>query len=150
MDNLEFDQKTLEFLDTDQDGHIRVTEIIAVVNWATAMLKDSTSLLEELPQLPLQAIDDGSKEGAALLVSAKQILHNLGKNDVEAISIEDTADLTKIFASTKFNGDGIVPPTAAADTETQAIIEEIMACAGSEQDRSGSLGVTEDNVNHFF
>ncbi|BBL34621.1 hypothetical protein Nstercoris_00860 [Nitrosomonas stercoris] len=150
VNNLEFDRKTLEFLDIDQDGHIRVTEIIAAVNWAIAMLKDPASLLEELPQLPLQAIDDSSKEGAALLASAKQILHNLGKGGVEAISIEDTADLTKIFASTKFNGDGIVPPTAAADTETQTVIEEIMTCAGSELDRSGSQGVAEENTNHFF
>lgn len=150
VNNLEFDRKTLEFLDTDQDGHIRVTEIIAAVNWAAAMLKDPASLLEELPQLPLQAIDDSSKDGAALLASAKQILHNLGKDDVETISIEDTADLTRIFASTKFNGDGIVPPAAAADAETQAVMEAIMACAGSELDRSGSPGISEAHFNHFF
>lgn len=150
VNNLEFDRKTLEFLDTDQDGHIRVTEIIAAVNWAAAMLKDPASLLEELPQLPLQAIDDSSKDGAALLASAKQILHNLGKDDVETISIEDTADLTRIFASTKFNGDGIVPPAAAVDAETQAVMEAIMACAGSELDRSGSPGISEEHFNHFF
>ena len=32
--NLEFDYKTLQFVDSDRDGHIRVPEIIEAVAWA--------------------------------------------------------------------------------------------------------------------
>jgi len=148
--NLEFDQKTLEFLDTDKDGHIRVPEIITAANWATSMLKNPTDLVKGSAVLSLDAIDDSSAEGGALLASAKQILNNIGKKDETTISVEDTADLNKIFASTKFNGDGIVPSSAAGDADTQAVIEEMITCVGSDLDRSGLPGVSEEKFNQFF
>ncbi len=36
---LEFDSKTLEFIDTDKDGRIRVPEFLAAVKWACSCLK---------------------------------------------------------------------------------------------------------------
>ena len=148
--SLEFDQKTLEFLDSDKDGHIRVPEIAAAASWVASMLKNPADLVSGSAVLPLDAIDDSSAEGAALLASAKQILHNIGKKDELTISVEDTADLNKIFASTKFNGDGIVPPSAAGDADIQAVMEEMITCVESELDRSGLAGVSEEKFNQFF
>ena len=148
--NLEFDGKTLEFIDTDRDGHIRVPEIIAAVEWVSSVLKDQGDLTSGAEALQLSAIDDSTSEGAALLASARQILLNIGKKDEEVITVEDTADLNKIFASTKFNGDGIIPATAASDAETQAVIEDVMKCVGSVQDRSGLPGVSAELIEQFF
>ncbi|MBK7354322.1 MAG: hypothetical protein IPJ05_13120 [Nitrosomonas sp.] len=148
--NLEFDSKTLEFIDTDSDGHIRVPEIIAAVEWTASVLKNPEDLVQGSDALQLGAIDDSTPEGAALLASAKQILLNIGKKDEVTITVEDTADLNKIFASTKFNGDGIIPATAASDTETQTVIEDIIRCVGSVQDRSGLPGVSAEQVEQFF
>lgn len=148
--NLEFDSKTLEFIDTDADGHIRVPEIVAAANWATSLLKNPEDFTHGSSTLPLNSIDDSSPEGTALLASARQILLNIGKNDELTISIEDTADLNKIFANTKFNGDGIIPSTVATDTDTQTVIEEIITCVGAEEDRSGLPGVSEEKINQFF
>lgn len=148
--NLEFDSRTLEFIDTDTDGHIRVPEIIAAVNWATSLLKNPENLTHGTDTLPLDAIDDSTPEGAALLASAKQILLNIGKQDELVISIEDTADLNKIFAGTRFNGDGIIPSSTAADNDTQTVIEDIITCVGAEEDRSGLPGVSEEKVQQFF
>ena len=39
---LEFDRKTLELIDTDNDGRIRAPEIIAAVSWAASLLKIPT------------------------------------------------------------------------------------------------------------
>lgn len=148
--NLEFDTKTLGFIDTDSDGHIRVPEIITAVNWTASLLKNPEDLTQGSSFLPLNSIDNSTPGGAALLASAKQVLLNIGKKDEQTITVDDTADLNKIFASTKFNGDGIIPSTAAADTDTQTVIEEIIACVGSEEDRSGLPGISEEKVNQFF
>lgn len=148
--SLEFDQKTLEFLDADKDGHIRVPEITTAANWAASMLKNPGDLVNGSAVLRLDAIDDSSAEGAALLASAKQILHNIGKKDEATISVEDTADLNKIFANTKFNGDGIVPPNVTGDADIQAVMEEMITCVGSELDRSGIPGISEEKFNQFF
>lgn len=147
---LEFDSKTLELLDSDGDGHVRVPEIVAAVQWTTSVLKNPDDLTKGAAALPLAAIDDSTPEGAELLASARQILTNLGQAEATAITAEDTADTTKIFACTKFNGDGVVPTAAADDAATQAVIEDIIACVGSEDDRCGAPGISQEKIDQFF
>ena len=53
---LEFDQRTLELIDTDADGQVRAPELIAAVQWAGARLKDTSVLASGLPGVPLAAI----------------------------------------------------------------------------------------------
>jgi hypothetical protein len=147
---LEIDSKTLELIDSDGDGHIRAPEIVAAVNWVTSVLKNPDDLTRGAAALPLASIDDGTPEGAELLASARQILANLGKEEATTITVEDTADTTRIFANTKFNGDGIVPAAAAEDPATLAVIEDIIACVGAEEDRSGAPGLSQDSIDQFF
>ncbi|NTW17226.1 MAG: hypothetical protein HGA41_07210 [Syntrophaceae bacterium] len=88
---VEFDSATLDLLDTDNDGRIRVPEIIAATKWALSLLKSPDELLKSSQSLPLDAINDTTPEGKELLASAKQILTNLGKADELTISTEDRA-----------------------------------------------------------
>lgn len=147
---LEFDSKTLALIDTDKDGRIRAPEIIGATKWATSSLKNPDDLLKGSPSLPLAAINDATPEGKQLLSSARQILTNLGKKDADSISIEDTTDTTKIFAQTRFNGDGIIPPEAAEEPALQSMINDIISCVGGETDRSGKVGLSADKAKTFF
>ena len=147
---LQFDSRTLDLIDADKDGRVRAPEVIAATKWATRLLKDPNDLLKGAPSLPLAAINDATPEGKQILSSARQILQNLGKADATAIDLEDTADTTRIFTATNFNGDGIVPVDAAEDTATKAVLADIMACMGTEIDRSGKPGVSQARVDAFF
>ncbi len=147
---LEFDTKTLELVDTDKDGRIRVPEILAAVKWAGAMLKNPDDLTKSAPSLPLTAINDATPEGKQILASARQILKDLGKADTTTITVEDTADTAKIFAQTKFNGDGVIPADSASDEATKAVLTDIINCLGSVVDRSGKPGVNQGKVDQFF
>ena len=77
-------------------------------------------------------------------------MQSIDKSGERTITIEDTADLNKIFASTQFNGDGIIPANSADTPESQKIIEEIIQCVGAEQDRSGLPGISEQKIELFF
>ena len=147
---LEFDSKTLALLDSDADGHIRVPEIVAAVQWTCRLLKNPDELTQSAAALPLVSINTDDVEGAQLFASAKQILRDLGKPEAESITTEDTADTTRIFAKTQFNGDGIVPASASKDAEVQLAIKEIIDCMGGAIDRSGQLGVSQPVVDAFF
>ncbi len=147
---IEFDTKSLDLIDTDKDGRIRVPEIIAATKWACSSLKNPDDLLKGASSLALNAINDATPEGRQLLASARQILANLGKRDAVAVSVEDTSDTARIFAQTRFNGDGIVPADSAEDDATKAIANDIIACCGSEPDRSGKPGISQARVNQFF
>ena len=147
---LEFDTKTFALIDTDKDGRVRAPEVIAAAKWACASVKNSDELLKGSSSLPLSAINDSTPEGRQLLASAKQILVNLGKSADTAISVEDATDTAKIFAQTKFNGDGIVPAEASDDAALKAVIADIIACLGAENDRSGKPGVSQAKIDQFF
>lgn len=147
---LEFDARTLALIDSDNDGRIRAPELIAAVKWAGICLKNPHDLVKPSAELPLSAISDATPEGKQLLASARQILANLGKADAAVITLEDTADTAKIFAQTQFNGDGIVPVESAGDDATRTALTDIIACLGSDLDRSGKPGVNQDKVDKFF
>jgi hypothetical protein len=147
---VEFDTKTLDLIDTDKDGRVRAPEVIAAVKWACSMMRNPDELLRPHAALELSSINDATPEGKQLLASAKQILANLGKKDAASISIDDTSDTVKIFAATQFNGDGIVPADSAGDDATKAVINDIIACLGSEPDRSAKPGVSQAKVDAFF
>ncbi len=147
---IEFDARTLDLIDTDGDGHIRSPEIIAAAKWAGALLKNPDLLVRGEDTLPLDAIRDDTVEGRRILASAQHILTNLGKGEARTISAEDTGDTVKIFAQTRFNGDGIIPPDASDDAAVQQVIAELIECLGAEADRSGKAGLSEAKVAQFF
>ena len=147
---LEFDSRTLDLIDTDADGRIRAPEVIAAAKWTTGLLKNPDDLIKGLPALPLASINDAAPDGKQILASARQILINLGKPDAAAIELDEATDTVKIFATTSFNGDGIIPADAAGDDATKAVIADIMACMGIETDRSGKPGVSQAKTDAFF
>lgn len=146
---LEFDKKTLDLIDTDKDGRIRPPELIAACKWAVAMLKNPDDLVKSSAALPLAAINDATVEGKSILASAKQILANLGKTD-SAITVDDTTDTAKIFAATKFNGDGIIPADSSDDPAIQKTIADIIACTTALTDRSGKPGISQAQLDLFL
>ncbi len=147
---LEFDAHTLELIDTDKDGRIRVPEVVAAVKWACGLLKRPDDLLKGGDELPLDAINDSTPAGKQLAASARQILGNLGKKDATGIGPADTTDKAKIFGQTVLNGDGIIPPEAASDESTKSVVNDIIACLGPEQDRSGKPGTNQAKTEQFF
>jgi len=147
---IEFDARTLQLIDSDSDGRIRAPEVIAAVNWATVRLRQPEDLCRGASELVLTAIDESRSEGKQLVAAAKQILKNLGKPDALAVTFEDTADVAKIFAKTKFNGDGIVPPEAADDDVARAAIKEIVDLCGGVTDRRGTPGIDQAKLDQFF
>ena len=147
---LEFDTRTLELIDTDTDGHIRAPELMAAIAWAAARLRNPDSLVNSAPALPLEAIDDTSPDGAQILKAARQILANLGKGEEAAITAEDTADTLRIFAETRFNGDGIIPLEASDEPSVAATLAEIASLLGPETDRSGKPGINQAKADLFF
>ena len=63
VNGLEIDHQTLELIDTDKDGQIRVPEIIEAVNWITSILKNPDDLLKQESIYPLSAINETTERG---------------------------------------------------------------------------------------
>ena len=146
---LEFDSKTLELMDTDADGKIRVPEVVAAADWLTSVIKDKDSILEGRKALPLALIDTENEAGQKLYDSAKRILDYLGLEKDE-LALEDIEDTTRIFAGTKFNGDGVITAVSADGDDLKKTVGQIIETVGSAVDRSGEAGVTAELIEQFY
>ena len=146
---LEFEPRTLELLDADKDGKIRVPEVVAAAEWLTSAIKNKDLLLNGDSKISLDEFNQENEEGAKLYKSAKQILINLGL-DKNEIAVDDTADSCAIFAKSGLNGDGIITDLSTEDEELKKLIATIAVKAGKATDRSGLDGVTADNITKFY
>lgn len=94
IQGLEIDIKTLELIDSDNDGKIRAPEILqAVMDYS--VINNPDDLIKESTLFPLSAINTQTEEGENLLAAAKQILSNIGKPDAKELTVEETSDREK-------------------------------------------------------
>lgn len=146
---LEFDERTLELMDADGDGRIRVPEVLNAVEWVCAQLKDPAVLFRG-GDLALASISESSDESKRLLSSAREILKSLGKPDATHITVADTMERARVFAQSRFNGDGVVALDIIHDAALRRVAEEAIAAIGAATDRSGRAGVSQATLDAFF
>ena len=142
---IEFDPRTADLIDTDCDGRIRPPEVLAALQWIAGALKDPGDILRGGDTVPLAAIKD-----PAILAGAQRILLSLNKSGAPAISLADASDTVKIFAETRFNGDGVIIAASADDPADQQAIADIIATLGPVADHSGQPGLDQSHLDQFF
>ncbi len=146
---LEIDDKSLKYMDCDGDGKLRVNDVICVSQWITSVLKDKDLILKGADSIDINQINTDDTNGKKLYSSAKRILENLGKEGT-VISLADTADITAIFAKTRFNGDGVITEASSDDAELKATIAAALSTVGGVADRSGAQGIGADQIEAFY
>lgn len=129
---IEFDARTLAFVDGDGDGQVRAPELIAAVAWAAARLKDAEVLAQKLPGVPLAAIRDDDEEGAAIATAARELLADIGSTDglvtVAAANAAQTRHAQRALAAWEAAGAAARPlgdATAAAHEALVAVAEKV-------------------------
>ena len=146
---LEIDDKSLKYMDCDGDGKLRINDVICVSQWIMSMLKDKDLILKGSNSIDINDINTEDANGKKLYSSAKQILENLGKEGT-IISLSDTADITAIFAKTRFNGDGVITEASTDDTDLKATITAAVTTTAGVADRSGAQGVNAELIESFY
>ncbi|MBQ9242911.1 MAG: hypothetical protein IJ165_06760 [Proteobacteria bacterium] len=146
---LEFDEKTLALMDTNNDGKIRVNEVKAAAKWLTSVVKDPDLILKQEDTFKLSDFNQDDPEGKKLYDSSKQILSNL-ECDKDEITLAQASDSIAIFAKTALNGDGIVTEQSTKDEALKDVIASAIATVGSADDRSGLKGINTDLLDKFY
>lgn len=146
---LEIDERSLKYMDCDGDSKLRVNDIVSVSQWITSLLKDKDLIVRGEDKIDINQINTDDPNGNKLYSSAKQILNNLAKEG-SIISIADTADITAIFAKTRFNGDGVITDASTDNSDLKLTIAAIVSTIGGITDRSGVLGVNSDQIETFY
>lgn len=148
---IEFDTRTMSLLDSDHDGRVRASEMIQAAEWSAAMLKDVEQLAKRNGNLPLSAIAEDSDEAKLLKKTATAVLKSLGKSDSSSLSVDDMKEAVASFNKEQWNGDGVIPVSAADSEDHKKIIGEILSCtAAPATDLNGDPGVNAAQVDAFF
>ena len=142
---VDLDPNTLDLIDTDKDGRIRVHDIQREVEFIAATFKDPDDVLESADEIDLTDLKDDK-----VVAAAKRMLKDLGKADARVITIADTDAIQKAFADTKLNGDSIVTPASTDDAELAKLIEDAVAALGGLTDRSGKPGIDKAKADDLM
>ncbi|MEZ4317633.1 MAG: hypothetical protein R3F61_09010 [Myxococcota bacterium] len=147
---LEFDARTLQLIDTDNDGRVRASELIAATKWVGEALADVEVLAKAPASIPVTAIADTTDFGKQLRESARSLLKGLGRPESE-IGVDDVKAATEAFDKEPLNGDGIIVPATGTDEALQQTITDVLACTKEPKtDRSGAPGVDGDALAAFY
>lgn len=146
---LDIEDKCLKYIDVDNDGRIRVSDVIATSQWMTSVIKDADLLLKGADSIDVSQFNQENADGKILYDSAKQILVNLGKEG-SVISLADTKDTVAIFAKTRFNGDGVITMQTSENVDEKAAIAAIVDTLGGVMDRSGENGANSELIEKFY
>ena len=142
---VDIDAETLALMDLDNDGRIRVQDVLAAVEFIKTTFKNPDDVLKSHAEVKLSAIGDPK-----VLAAAKHMLKDLGKADAASISVDDAAAITKAFSETKLNGDAIVIPASSEDPDLAKAIEDGVLCVGGMLDRSGKMGLDQVRADEMF
>ncbi|VWX62149.1 conserved membrane hypothetical protein [Burkholderiales bacterium 8X] len=154
---IEFDTRTLDLIDTDDDQRIRPPELIAACEWACAQVRDTELLTRGGDSLMLS---DFVREPPAppeatvpptLADEARRVLQLAGKEDADTITLADVLQRSEQVAAMRFNGDGVITPATAEDDQAaRKTIERIAATHGTLKDSSGLDGIDRKRAEAFF
>jgi hypothetical protein len=88
---IEFDPRSLSFIDSDGDGHVRAPELIKAIDWASGRLLDSEVLVKKLAGVPIAAIRSDDAQGQLIKAAALSLAAELGKSEADTLSVEETS-----------------------------------------------------------
>ncbi|MDL2316560.1 ABC transporter permease [Desulfovibrio sp. OttesenSCG-928-A18] len=147
---LEFDARTLQLIDADGDGRIRIPEVLAAVRWVCSLLTDPACIVEPEAELPLDAINTDSPEGSRMAATCRAILENLDKGEAASLSQEDVTKAAASAAKNLYNGDGILPPLPDFGEDIASFIEDALSVVGGVRDASGLPGINMEIAAAFM
>lgn len=130
---IEFDSRTLSFIDTDGDGHVRAPDLIAAVQWAGERLAEPDVLAQKLPGVPLSAIRSDDENGTRIAAAAREVLASQGADAGTLVTVEAAAAAQAHFAELAqqaWEKEGAVAKvlgdaTEAAHTALQAVAAKV-------------------------
>lgn len=88
---IEFDARSLQFIDSDSDGHVRAPELLAAIAWTHGRLSSPDVLAQKLDGVPISLIRDDDEAGQKIKAAALALAKELGKTPTDALSVAETS-----------------------------------------------------------
>lgn len=148
---LEFSEETLNLLDNDKNGRVRIPEILSVVEYIKKYFSRPQIIMEEGDAIPLDALSEIPFDcGHSPLESARAVLKILNKETAQEICYDDVCATDKLFTPQAINGDGILPAECVKEDFACGVVKDIIGCTGGMDEISGVKGISRSQKDDFF
>ncbi len=88
---IEFDARSLQFIDSDNDGQVRVPELNAAIAWAFERLLQPEVLVQSLSGVPISQIRSDDAPGQLIKTAALALAAELGKTETDVLTVDETS-----------------------------------------------------------
>ena len=129
-------------LDTDQDGRIRIPEVLAAVDWLKPRLTSFDTLFVNADALAATEIRQDTSEGEVLY----KLFTSLTSEGT--LSADALTSAMATFKAGLTNGDGVIP-VAAVNSKFTPVAEAILAITGGTTAGDDTQGIATANVDAF-
>lgn len=98
VNGIQFDARTLAFIDADGDGHVRANELMAAVQWAACRLVDVSLFSRGIDGVAPAEIRTDTEESRQIAEAARLLAADLGKSEGDRLTVADVALSQEQFA----------------------------------------------------
>ena len=88
---IEFDSRSLQFIDSDNDGHVRAPALLAAIGWANSRLTSAEVLVQKRDGVSVSLIRDDDEPGKLIKAAAQALAKALGKSESDELSVAETS-----------------------------------------------------------
>jgi hypothetical protein len=88
---IEFDARSLQFIDIDKDGQVRAPELIGAVQWAAERLSNPDVLVQQQMGVSICNIRSDDDVGRIIKAAAMALAAELGKSETDVLTVEETS-----------------------------------------------------------
>ena len=150
VNSLNCDAGFLALVDTDHNGRIMCFEVRQAVTWLMEHLRDTSGLVEASSSLALDAINTDAPEGGQIHDSARMILHRLGAEGADAVTIDQVRQVKAMVEKHPVSEAGVVLGEATDDVEVRQFIADVIECVGGADHPSGKVGIDRREMEDFL
>ncbi|HRI51360.1 MAG TPA: hypothetical protein PLW65_14365 [Pseudomonadota bacterium] len=144
------DPQVLAYLDTDNNGRIRVHELLHAQQWLYENLASRDGFERGSDELSLASLDPKAADAPKMKQLAEHMLKELGLGSARSITLSQVRTFRSTYAGRFPNGDGVVPPEHADSPELAQFIKDIVAATGGSKDLGGSVGAGAAELASFL
>jgi len=88
---IEFDARSLQFIDSDNDGHVRAPELLAAIAWVNSRLTRPDVLVQKCDGVPMALIRDDDDAGKLIKAAALVLAKELGKSEADVLTVAEAS-----------------------------------------------------------
>ena len=88
---IEFDARSLQFIDSDNDGHVRAPELLGAIAWANSRLTSPDVLVQKCDGVPIALIRDDDDTGQLIKTAALALAKELGKTETDTLTVAEAS-----------------------------------------------------------